>query len=312
MGKKSKPTADVAVEDEFAMPDFAAEAVPLTEDDKAVFDPHDSGFIWYTPPLASEVSHTTGGQEWCIAGHDMQVLTMTVPSGETLTTEVGSFMYMHPKMETKVELTLCTSSGFGEGCNRICGGESCVKVLLVNESPEQGYAGITPNFPAKIIPVKFGTHITSGRSLIAQSGVYMAELGDVDVGCDLDCGITTCCCAGLGLCRQKLSGTDDSIAFLNAGGTIVYKHLKDGETITVDSGSVVGFEDTVDLGIQWNGRMFGCCTCCFGGEGCCSTTLKGPGRVYMQSMSFKRFQAAVSQTIQDRGDGGGGADINVS
>jgi hypothetical protein len=70
------------------MPDFAAEAVPLTEEDVEIFDPLKSGFIWYTPPLASEVSHTTGGQEWSIAGHDMQILTMTVPPGETVTTEV--------------------------------------------------------------------------------------------------------------------------------------------------------------------------------------------------------------------------------
>jgi uncharacterized protein (AIM24 family) len=280
------------------MEDFAAEAVPLTEEDKELFDPLASGFIWYTPSLASETSHTTGGQEWCIAGHDMQVLTMTVPSGQTIITETGTFMYMHPRMETKVELTLCSPAGCGEGCNRICGGESCTKLQLVNASGEQGYVGLTPNFPAKIIPIKFGTHVASGKSLIAQPGTYLSELGDVNVGCNLDCSITTCCCAGLGLCRQKLSGSDDSIAFLSAGGTIVFKRLNDGEVITVDSGSVVGFEETVGLGIKWNGRLCGCCTCCCGGEGCCSTTLKGPGRVYLQSMSFHRFQAAVSQTIE--------------
>ena len=108
----------------------------------------------------------------------------------------------------------------------------------------------------------------------------MAELGDVDVGCNLDCSITTCCCAGLGCCRQKLSGSDGSIAFLNAGGTIVYKHLKEGETVTIDSYSVVGFEDSVHLGMRFNGKVG---TCCFGGEGCFSTTLTGPGRIYMQS-----------------------------
>ena len=153
----------------------------------------------------------------------------------------------------------------------------------------------------KIIPIKFGTHVGSGRSLIAQPGVYMTELGDVDVGCSLDCSLRTCCCAGLGICRQKLSGSDGSIAFLNAGGTIVYKNLKDGEIITVDSGSVVGFEDSVRLGIRFNGKIG---TCCCGGEGCFSTTLKGPGRVYLQSMSFKRFKAAVTQTITEEERGG--------
>lgn len=133
---------------------------------------------------------------------------------------------------------------------------------------------------SKVIPIKFGSHVASGRNLIAKAGAYMSELGDVDVGCSLDCSPTTCCCAGLGCCRQKLSGSDGSIAFLNAGGTLVYKNLKAGETITIDSGSVVGFEDSARLGCTPNGRF---CTCCCGGEGCFSTTLTGPGRVYMQS-----------------------------
>ena len=130
--------------------DFAAEAVPLTKEQEEVFDPLKTNFIWYVPPLASEVSKTTGGQEWCVSGHDMQVLSMTVPPGETIVTEVGSFMYMHPGMETQVECTLCSMQKCGEGWNRVCGGESCVKVLLLNETGEQGYVGLTPNFPAKV------------------------------------------------------------------------------------------------------------------------------------------------------------------
>jgi uncharacterized protein (AIM24 family) len=112
----------------------------------------------------------------------------------------------------------------------------------------------------------------------------MTHLGDVEIGCDLDCSITTCCCAGLGCCRQKITASDDSIAFLAAGGTLVFRHLKDDETITVDSRSVVAMEDTVTLGITPNGR---CCTCLFGGEGIFSTTLTGPGRVYMQVSIFE-------------------------
>ncbi len=108
----------------------------------------------------------------------------------------------------------------------------------------------------------------------------MSELGDVDVGCDYDCSPATCCGAGLGYCRQKLTGRDDSIAFLNAGGTIVFKNLNPGETITIDKGSLVGFEDSARMGCRFNGNFF---TCLCGGEGCLSTTLTGPGKVYMQS-----------------------------
>lgn len=140
--------------------------------------------------------------------------------------------------------------------------------------------------------------------MIAHGGAIMTQMGDVDVGCDLDCSLMTCCCAGLGYCRQKISASDDSIAFLAAGGTLIYKFLRDGETITVDSGSVLAFEDSVNLGMTPNGRI---CTCLCGGEGCFSTTLTGPGKVWLQSMNFKKFQAAVVQTTEmDRGGAGGG------
>jgi Mitochondrial biogenesis AIM24 len=94
------------------------------------------------------------------------------------------------------------------------------------------------------------------------------------VDCDLDCQPTICCCAGFGACRQKLKGTDGSIAFLSAGGTIVYRKLAAGEKVTVDTRSIVAMEDSVSLGVMWNGY----CTCCCGGESCYSATLTGPGK----------------------------------
>lgn len=283
--------------------DFAAaeEVAPLTEEIQNHADPMGSGFLWYTPPLASTKEHRTGGHEWMISGHDMQVLTTTVPPGEQVVTEIGSFMYGSVDMKTSVELTLCSRVGFAGGLSRILGGESCVKVMLTNASNEEGYVGITPNFPAKIVPIKFGHHISPDHALISQGGAYMSHLGDVNVGCDLDASLRTCCCAGFGCFRQKITGSDESIAFLAAGGTLIYRYLSENETITVDSRSVVAMEETVTLGIAPNGRI---CMCCLGGEGCFSTTLTGPGKVFMQSMNFQKFRDAVQTTvIDDRGDG---------
>ena len=93
----------------------------------------------------------------------------------------------------------------------------------------------------------------------------------------------TCCCAGFGCLRQKISGDKDSIAFLNAGGTILYRDLAEGEVVTVDTRSVVAIEKDITLGITPNGKF---CTCLFGGEGCFSTTLTGPGKVFMQVRSY--------------------------
>lgn len=115
------------------------------------------------------------------AGHDMQVLTTTVPPGTTVTTEVGSFFFGSAGIQTTVELTCCGAAGCATGWARICGGESCVKVLLTNAAATEGFVGLTPHFPAKIVPLQFGKHVKEGHALIAQGGVYMAQLGDVDV-----------------------------------------------------------------------------------------------------------------------------------
>lgn len=131
----------------------ASEVVSLTAEQQEHVDPMNSGFMWYTPPMA-KTQESTGGHEWMISGHDMQVLTSTLPAGEEFITETGSFMFGSAGLKTSVELTLCTRSGFMEGLNRIFGGESCVKVLLRNEGNTPGFVGITPNFPAKIVPIK--------------------------------------------------------------------------------------------------------------------------------------------------------------
>lgn len=143
--------------------DFAAadEMVPLAPEIQNDVDPMNSGFLWYKPPAtttrSTSGSHvdSTAGHSWVISGHDMQILTSTIPPGETIVTEVGTFMYGSSGIKTEVELTCCAKQGgCTKGWNRICGGESCVKVLLTNEDSQEGFVGLTPNYPAKIIPIK--------------------------------------------------------------------------------------------------------------------------------------------------------------
>lgn len=187
--------------------DVAAEEITaLTKDQKDLVDPLGSGFTWYTPPMAfpGKEHESRGNKEWSIAGHDFQVLTMTLAPSDTVITEVGSFMFGSSDITMNVELTLCSGC---EGCQRICGGESCVKLLLMNAGSQQGvrhsldcvslealkylclmfflpaqYVGMTPSFPAKIIPIQFGKHVNANHALIAQGGAYMSQIGDIGVG----------------------------------------------------------------------------------------------------------------------------------
>ena len=220
---------------------------------------------------------------------------------------------MSPSVKTDVHCGACT---------RICTGESCCVTTYENKGSEDGYGtcvhaidppitclimflfnyrpltlfyincyylsfvSLTPNFPAKIVPLFLPS---VNNTFIAKNGSFMSSIGNAEVSADCDMNPLTCCCGGLGQCRQKTSG--DGTVFYTAGGTVLQKQLGNGEKIVVDSGSIVGFEESVTYGVKPTGA---CCSCCFAGEGMCYGTLEGPGLVMVQSMSFEKYLNAVA------------------
>jgi uncharacterized protein (AIM24 family) len=212
-------------------------------------------------------------------------------SGEKLTCEPGSMMFMSPGVKATTE---CGT------CSRMCAGEALCKVIYENSAGADGYISVTPNFPAKVIPI----HLPDfSNKIVTKKGAYMSSVGESAVDADFDCNPLSGCFGGLGCIRQQVTGS--GTAFLAAGGTVVIKELGPEETIVIDFDSVVGFEHTTKLGVRLAG---GPITCCFGGEGCMVNTLQGPGKVILQSMSFGKFKAAVQppkQSNEGSGDVGG-------
>ena len=65
-----------------------------------------------------------------------------------------------------------------------------------------------------------------------------------------------------------------------------------GETIRVDTGCLVAFQESVDYDIQFIG---GFKNTLFGGEGLFLATLRGQGRVWLQSLPFSRLADRILQ-----------------
>jgi uncharacterized protein (AIM24 family) len=84
--------------------------------------------------------------------------------------------------------------------------------------------------------------------------------------------------------------TGQGLIFLHCCGDIIELQLKDGEVMKVQTGLVVGFEDTVQYDIALAG---GISTILFGGEGLFVTTLTGPGKVILQSMDIAKLAATL-------------------
>jgi uncharacterized protein (AIM24 family) len=101
---------------------------------------------------------------------------------------------------------------------------------------------------------------------------------------------------GEGFILQKLEG--DGLAFVHAGGTLVCRDLAPGEVLRVDTGCVVGFVPSVDFDIQFVGSIK---SALFGGEGLFFATLRGPGRVWLQSLPLSRLANRIVMAAPSAG-----------
>jgi uncharacterized protein (AIM24 family) len=93
----------------------------------------------------------------------------------------------------------------------------------------------------------------------------------------------------------------DGLAFIHAGGTIIQRDLTAGETLRVDTGCIVGFQPSIEYDIQFVG---GIKSALFGGEGLFFATLRGPGRVWMQSLPLSRLAGRIVAAVPGLGRGG--------
>ncbi|OFW06790.1 MAG: hypothetical protein A3H96_14085 [Acidobacteria bacterium RIFCSPLOWO2_02_FULL_67_36] len=97
---------------------------------------------------------------------------------------------------------------------------------------------------------------------------------------------------------EKLEGNGE--VFLHSGGTIVPMQLAAEERLKVDTGCLVAFDASVDYDIV---RVGGIKTSLFGGEGLFFAALKGPGRVWLQTLPFSRLADRIHAAYKgDRED----------
>jgi len=108
---------------------------------------------------------------YAVTGHESQVLTMRLNTGESLQGEPGTMLFLTNGMKQRVSYEGC--------CERLCSGEDCFVMNFTNSGSGTGgtaYAALCPNFPtAKIVPVDMSSPHVNGK-LIAQQGGWVILL----------------------------------------------------------------------------------------------------------------------------------------
>lgn len=242
--------------------------------------------------------------EYQIHGDDLQFVQVELDPGEAVVAEAGGMMYMEDgiAMETIFGDGSQQNSGFvgallGAG-KRLLTGESLFMTVFQNQGGDKRRVAFGAPFPGKIIPLRLRE---LGGELLAQKDSFLCAARGVSVGIAFQRRLGAGLFGGEGFIMQRLQG--DGWAFVHAGGTLYERTLAPGETLRVDTGCIVAFQPSVDYDIQLVG---GIKSALFGGEGLFFATLRGPGRVWLQSLPFSRLAGRIVAAAPQTGRGGRG------
>ena len=147
-------------------------------------------------------------------------------------------------------------------------------------------------YPGTIIPVDLNQ--IRNKLIVQKDGFLCAAFG-TKLTVTLNRKIGSGLLGGEGFILQKLEG--DGRAFIHAGGTVIERQLNN-ETLRIDTGCVVAFEPSLDFDIEATGSLK---SMVFGGEGLFLATIRGNGKVWLQSMPIRKLIRALSPLGKNRG-----------
>lgn len=239
--------------------------------------------------------------DYQIHGNETQFVEIELDPAEAVLAESGAMMFMDDgiAMEAIFGDGSAQHSGLmgallGAG-KRILTGESLFMTVYQNQSATKRRVAFGAPIPGRIIPVSLRDF---GGELITQKESFLCAAKGVSIGIAFQKRLGVGLFGGEGFILERLTG--DGLVFIYAGGALYERNLAPGELLKVDTGCITAFERTVDYDIQFVG---GIKNALFGGEGLFFATLRGPGKVWLQSLPFSRLAGRIIAAAPQTGRG---------
>ena len=231
--------------------------------------------------------------DYRIFGEEMQYVEIELDPGETAVAEPGAFMMMDDNIQMETIFgdgsQQQQSSGllgqlFSAG-KRLLVGENLFMTAFTNSGNGKKHVSFASPYPGKIIALDL---LNLGGRIICQKDAFLCAAKGVSIGIEFQRKLGTGLFGGEGFIMEKLEG--DGMAFMHAGGHVLEKELQPGELLKIDTGCIVGFTGSVNYDIQFVG---GIKNTLFGGEGLFFATLRGPGKVWLQTLPISRLASRI-------------------
>ena len=240
--------------------------------------------------------------DYQIKGESIQIVEVELDPLETVIAEAGAMLFMEDGITFEAKM--------GDGSNpnqglfdkllsvgsRVLTGESLFMTHFTNQGNRKAKVAFSAPYPGTVIPVDLA--VSPGNELIVQKDGFLCAAFGTKVSITFNRKIGSGLVGGEGFILQKLQG--DGKAFVHAGGTVIERTLNN-ETLRVDTGCVVAFESQIDFDVQASGGLR---SMIFGGEGIFLATLRGTGRVWLQSMPIRKLVQALAPYGRNSGKEG--------
>ena len=224
--------------------------------------------------------------EYEIKGGAFPMVVCKLQKGERMKDENGAMAFMTSgiKMDTN------TGGGLLKGLGRALAGDSLfINTFEAQKDNEE--IGFSSYYPGRIIPIR----LDGTNPIIGQKSSFLAAEDSVNIDMYFKKKLGAGIFGGEGFILQKFSG--NGMVFLEIDGEVIERYLEPGETLFVDQGHVAAMDETVDFDIE---RIKGAKNMVFGGEGLFLATLRGPGRVWVQTMPIPKLAQALIPYIPKR------------
>jgi len=236
--------------------------------------------------------------DYKIFGDDIQFVEVELDPNETVIAEAGAMVYMEDGITFEVKMGDGSQPNQGmmgkllQAGSRLITGESLFITHFTNRGYGKRRVAFSAPYPGTIIPVDLSQ---LRNTLIVQKDGFLCAAFGTKMTVTLNRKIGTGFFGGEGFIMEKLEG--DGKAFIHAGGTVIERQLNN-ETLRIDTGCVVAYEPTLDFDIEASGSLK---SMVFGGEGIFLATMRGTGKVWLQSMPIRKLIRALAPYGQNRG-----------
>jgi len=232
--------------------------------------------------------------DYKIYGEELQFVEVELDPNETAIAESGAMMMMDDGIQMQTI--------FGDGSQqqqagllgklfsagkRILVGESLFMTAFTNVGQGKKRVSFAAPYTGKIISLDLQQ---LGGTIIAQKDAFLCAAKGVSIGIEFQKRLGTGIFGGEGFIMERIEG--DGMAFVHAGGYVLEKELRPGEILKVDTGCVVAYTSGIDFDIEF---VRGIRNWMFGGEGLFFAILRGPGKVWIQSLPISRLAGRLVQ-----------------